>query len=117
MSLFHISLAIVLLLKLTLRFRVIIPVRLACLIHVASIHPELGSNSNLRQDLIVRGQSLLRFILLCAGTFLALQINHLKDETKESVNYSLASFAYAGVSRVRTFTQHYLGREGRNNAG
>ena len=45
LSLFHINSILVLLLKLCLCFRVISSVRLACLIHVASVHPELGSNS------------------------------------------------------------------------
>jgi hypothetical protein len=46
--------------------------------------------------LIVRRQSLLRFIVLCAGTFLALRINHLKDETKESASYSFVSIYQHG---------------------
>ena len=45
LSHFHINSIIVLLLKLCLCFRVINSVRLACLIHAASVHPELGSNS------------------------------------------------------------------------
>ncbi len=61
------------------------PVRLACLIHAASIHPELGSNSNLRQVLRVNShvsafQAYERSVL-----FSTLSWNKFlfKDKTKE----------------------------------
>jgi len=68
MSLFHNLLEIVLLLKLAYCFRVIIFVRLACLIHAASVHPELGSNSfeiNQGQSKILNLAIEKHFIDLC----------------------------------------------------
>ena len=40
-------------------------IRLACLIHAASIHPELGSNSNLRQGTMInlRTSALVNYII------------------------------------------------------
>ncbi len=66
------------------------PIRLACLIHAASIHPELGSNSNLRQVLEAEAS----MICVCehsASLYLLRRaqqtIFYLKDKTKEFMNF------------------------------
>ena len=77
------------------------PIRLACLIHAASIHPELGSNSKLKRDLkspkwLV---DLVRLWVIGDCTYYLHSTNIFKDKTKENARFwtvskNLIAFVY-----------------------
>ena len=79
------------------------PIRLACLIHAASVHPELGSNSKLKRDLNHRSDWWSCRLWVCGRLYLLSPLNKLFPRIRQKKIYDFIEYEYSVlVFSIRT---------------